>query len=183
MNIQKNIQIALVAVGILWLVHLLNFVVPIDLRLYGLRPRHIEGLWGLVSTPLLHGNFSHLIANSIALFVLLTASLSFSRKLTIVALLIIAILGGALVWVFGGSNTIHIGASGIIFGLIGFLMFMGIFRREWIALFCSIAIFICYGGALLSLLFYVPGISWTGHFFGFFNGMLAAWWTKAEKRK
>lgn len=88
-----------------------------------------------------------------------------------------------LVWVFGRSNTVHIGASGIIFGLIGFLMFMGIFRREWMALVCSIVIFIFYGGALLSLLFYVPGISWTGHVFGFFTGVLAAWWTKAEKRK
>jgi membrane associated rhomboid family serine protease len=183
MKIQKNIQIALVAVGILWLVHLLNYVVPIDLRLYGLRPRHIDGLWGIVSSPLLHGNFSHLIANSITLFVLLTVSLSFSRKLTIMALLIIALVGGGLVWVFGGSDTIHIGTSGIIFGLIGFLMFMGIFRREWIALFCSIAIFICYGGALLSLLFSVPGISWTGHFFGLFTGVLAAWWTKTNKRK
>jgi membrane associated rhomboid family serine protease len=183
MKVRQNLQIVLVAVAIVWLVHLLSLVLPIDFRLYGLRPRRLDGLWGIALTPFLHGGFGHLIANTSALFVLLTVSLSLSRKLTIKALLIISLLGGGLVWLFGGSNTVHIGASGIIFGLIGFLMFMGVFRREWIALVFSIAIFFCYGGALLSLLVYVPGISWTGHFFGFLSGVLAAWWTKAERSK
>ena len=82
---------------------------------------------------------------------------------------------------FGTANTIHIGASGLIFGLIGFLLFSGIFRREWTALFVSLAIGFFYGGALLSLLSVVPGISWSGHFFGFLAGVMAAWWTKANK--
>ena len=86
-------------------------------------------------------------------------------------------------WLSGKSNTIHIGASGIIFGLIGFMMFIGVFRREWIALIVSLAIFFCYGGLLLSLLVHQPGISWEGHFFGFLTGVMAAWWTKAEKYK
>lgn len=183
MKIRQNMQIALVAVAILWLVHLLNLVLSIDLRLYGLRPRRIDGLWGIALTPFLHGGFGHLIANTGALFVLLTVSLSFSRKLTVMALLIISLVGGLLVWLFGGSNTVHIGASGIIFGLIGFLMFMGVFRREWIALVLSMAIFFCYGGALLSLLIYVPGMSWTGHLSGFLTGVLVAWWTKTGRSK
>ena len=183
MKIRQNIEIALVAVAILWLVHLLNLVLSIDLRLYGLRPRRIDGLWGIALAPFLHGGSGHLIANTGALFFLLTVSLSLSRRLTIMGLLIICFMGGGLVWLFGGTNTVHIGASGIIFGLIGFLMFMGVFRREWIALVFSVAIFLCYGGALLSLLTYTPGISWTGHFFGFLTGVLAAWWTKAERSK
>ena len=174
-KISGDIQIALGIVAALWLVHLFNLFLPFDLRMYGLRPRHIAGLWGIALTPFLHGSFDHLIANTGALFVLLFVSLSFNRKLTFSALSIILIVGGGLVWLFGAGNTVHIGASGIIFGLIGFLMFLGIFRGEVKALIFSTAIFLLYGGALFSLLNYIPGISWSGHFFGFVAGVLAAW--------
>jgi membrane associated rhomboid family serine protease len=176
----RNVQIALMAVAVLWLVHFLNFLLPTDLRVYGLRPRSIDGLWGILFYPFLHGDLRHLTANSGALFVLLIASLSFSRKLTMAAILIITVVGGGLVWVFGGVQTVHIGASGIIYGLIGFLMFIAIFRHEWRALLLSLVVFFLYGGALLSLLRYEPGISWTGHFFGFASGALAASWTKGK---
>ncbi len=182
MKIRKNIQLAMVSVSVPWLVYFLNFVVPVDLRLYGLRPRHVDGLWGIIYAPLLHVNYSHLIANTGALFILLLVALAYSRKLTFTAMVIISVLGGGLVWIFGKENTIHIGASGIIFGLIGFLIFMGLFRREWRALAVSAVIFILYGGAILSLLYDIPGISWEGHAFGFLSGVLAAWWTKSQKR-
>jgi membrane associated rhomboid family serine protease len=181
MVIRQNIQIALVVVTMLWLVHVLNLFLPIDLRLYGVRPRSIDGLWGILATPFLHGGFGHLLANTGALAILLAVSLSFSRKLTILALLIIVVGGGGLVWLFGTSNTVHIGASGIVFGLIGFLMFIGVFRRQWKALIFSLAVFFCYGGALLSFFRLEPGISWTGHFFGFGSGVLAASLTKRER--
>ena len=182
MIMRKNLKLALLVVFVLWLAYLVDLVVPVDLRLYGLRPHHLEGLWGIVCAPLLHANFSHLIANTGALFVLLIVSLAFSRRLTAVAVGVIMLLSGGLVWVFGRSNTIHIGASAIIFGLIGFLIFIGIFRRDWRALAVSGVIFFIYGGALLSLFYYLPGISWEGHAFGFLSGVLAAWWTKAEKQ-
>jgi len=183
MKIRQNLQTALAAVTILWLVFFINLAVPMDLRLYGLRPRHLDGLAGIVFTPFLHVDLRHLIANSGILFVLLTVSLSFSRKLTFGALWIIILVGGGLVWLLGKSGTIHIGASGVIFGLIGFLMCLGIFRRDWKALIISLAIFFLYGGALQSLFIYVPGISWTGHLFGFISGVLAAWWTKAARKR
>ena len=174
----RNVQIALVTVAVLWLVLFLNVLLPTDLRMYGLRPRSVEGLWGILFSPLLHGNLHHLTANTGALFVLLVVSLSFSRRLTITAILTITFLGGGLVWLLGGSNTVHIGASGIIYGLIGFLLFIGFFRHEWKALFLSLIVFFLYGGLLVSLLRYVPGISWTSHFFGFLSGVLAASWTR-----
>ena len=171
-------KIALGAVGILWAVYLFDMVLPIDLRAYGLRPRSMTGLWGIAFSPFLHLDLRHLAANTGALFILLTVSLAFNRKLTIIALLIIVLAGGGFVWAFGKSNTVHIGASGIIFGLIGFLMFIGIFRREWVALLFSVAILFSYGGSLLSLLVYQEGISWSGHFFGFLSGVMAARCTK-----
>ena len=180
---QKNLETALMAVAILWVVYFLNMALPFDLRSFGIRPRNLQGLWGIGVAPLLHGNLDHLIANSGALFVLLIVALSFSRKLTFSAIAIIILIGGSLVWLLGLGNTIHIGASGIIFGLIGFLMFIGVFRREWVALIVSIAVCLLYGGALLSLLQVRPGISWSSHCFGFLSGVMAAWWTKAKSGK
>ena len=182
MNLWKNLKIALAAVAILWIVYLLNLTIAYDLRLLGLRPRDLNGLLGILMAPLLHLDIKHLVANSGAFFFLIAISMSFSRKLTVKAILIIILVGGGLVWLFGSSESIHIGASGIIFGLIGFLMFLGIFRREWMAVVFSALIFVLYGGAIFSLLIYVPGISWAGHIFGFLSGILAAWWTKIEKK-
>ncbi len=183
MRLGTSIQTALTVVTILWLVYVIDYILPMDLRLYGLRPRQLDGLAGIFFTPLLHADLRHLIANSGILLVLLTVSLSFSRKLTIRALWIIVLVGGGSVWLAGRGGTIHIGASGIIFGLIGFLMCLGIFRRDWKALIISLAILLLYGGVLQSLFIYVPGISWTGHLFGFISGVLAAWWTRAVRKK
>ena len=183
MKIHQNLQTALAVVAILWLVYFINFILPVDLRFYGLRPRQLDGLTGIIFTPFLHVDLRHLIANSGVLFVLLTVSLSFSRKLTFRALWIIISVGGGLVWLSGKEGTIHIGASGVIFGLIGFLMCLGLFRRDWKALIISLAILLLYGGALQSLFIYVPGISWTGHLFGFISGVLAAWWTRAARKR
>jgi membrane associated rhomboid family serine protease len=183
MKIHQNLQSALAVVAILWLVYFINFVLPVDLRLYGLRPRELDSLAGIIFTPFLHVDLRHLIANSGILFVLLTVSLSFSRKLTFRALWVIVLIGGGLVWLSGKGGTIHVGASGVIFGLIGFLMCLGIFRRDWKALIISLVILLLYGGALQSLFIYVPGISWTGHLFGFISGVLAAWWTRAVRKR
>ena len=96
-KIHQDLQTALAAVAILWLVYFINFFLPMDLRLYGLRPRQLDSLAGIVFTPFLHVDLRHLIANSGILFVLLTVSLSFSRKLTFRALWIIIPIGGGLV--------------------------------------------------------------------------------------
>ena len=178
MKISRGLRIAFIGVASLWLVYLINLLLATDLRRYGLQPRSLDGLWGIPFAPFLHVDLNHLAANSGILFILLTVSLSYNHALTVRALLIIIVLGGAAVWLFGTGGTIHIGASGVIFGLIGYLMCLGVFRRDWKALIISILISIAYGGALYSLLVYTPGISWTGHLFGFLSGVLAAWWTK-----
>ena len=183
MKISRNIRTAFAAVAVLWAVYFINFALPVDLRLYGLMPRHTEGLWGIVAAPFLHIDIHHLAANSGALFILLAVSLSYSRPLTLKALLVIMLAGGGMVWLLGRGGVVHIGASGIIFGLIGYLMCLGVFRRDWKALIISIVITILYGGTLHSLLIYIPGISWTGHMFGFLSGVLAAWWLRSTRRR
>ena len=179
MKIGQNLRLAFAAIAILWLVYFLNLVLVVDLRVYGLKPRQIDGLWGILAAPFLHVDIQHLSANTGVLFILLAVSLSYSRAQTLKALLTIMLLGGGMVWLLGMGGTIHIGASGIIFGLIGYLMCLGVFRRDWKALIISIVITVVYGGALHSLLIYMPGISWTGHLFGFISGVLAAWVTRS----
>lgn len=178
MKISRNLQLALAAVAALWLVYFLNLILVIDLRMFGIQPRSINGLRGLLAAPFLHADIHHLTANSGVLFILLAVSFAYSRVLTFKALLTIMLLGGAMVWLLGEGGTLHIGASGIIFGLIGYLMCLGVFRRDWKALIISLVITIAYGGALHALLIHIPGISWTGHLFGFISGVLAAWWTR-----
>lgn len=183
MKFARNIQWALLLVLILWGIHFLNSLLPLDLRAYGIRPRQTDGLEGILFMPFLHANVTHLAANSGALVVLLTVALTYSRIRTFAALATIILFGGLGVWVFGQPRTVHIGASGVIFGLIGFLLFIGIFRREWKAFFITLIAFFLYGGALLSLLVYVPGVSWSAHFWGFGAGVLAAWWMRTPAKK
>ena len=184
MKISLNLRLAFAAIAVLWLVYISNLILEIDLRMYGITPRQIDGLWGILAAPFLHGDIHHLMANTGVLFILLAVSLSYNRAVTLLALVTIILFGGGMVWLLGREGTIHIGASGVILGLIGFLMCLGVFRREWKELIISILISIIYGGALYSLLIYTPGISWTGHMFGFVAGILAAWWTRGSgKRK
>lgn len=177
-----NVRIALMLVGTLWAVFLADRAVPLDFRAYGLRPRNPDALVGVVLSPFLHGNLRHLAGNSGALFVLLLLSLGYSRRLTVGALLVILFAGGGAVWLFGAPRTVHIGASGIIFGLLGFLLFLGIFRRRWTSLMLSAAVGILYGGMLFSLFRFQPGISFAGHLFGFLAGVLAAWLLRSARR-
>jgi len=183
MRVGENAGIAFTCVALLWVIYAVNLVLPFDLRNLGIHPREIRGLFGLLFAPFLHRGVGHLLANSLALTVLLTISLTYSRKLTPVALLIMALAGGGAIWLFGARHTVHIGASGIIFGLIGYLMAIGIFRRELLALAVSLVVFVYYGWTLTSLFVVLPGVSWSGHFFGFFSGILAAWLTRGEDRR
>ena len=180
MNIKRAIKFALTVVVVLWGIHALNWVLPIDLRVYGIRPRSLGGLFGIIGAPFLHGNLQHLIANSSALLILLTAALAYNRKSAFPAIGAIVGLGGLMVWVFGSASAIHIGASGAVFGLIGYLLFVGLFRQQWVALAVSAAVLLLYGGALLSLFRIIPGVSWSSHFFGFLAGVAAAWWTRRK---
>lgn len=183
MRIGENAGLAFTCVALLWGIYVVGLFLPFDLRTLGIHPREVRGLYGLLFAPFLHNGIGHLLANSLALFVLLTISLTYSRKLTFVAVFITALAGGAGIWLFGSFHTVHIGASGIIFGLIGYLLAIGIFRWELMAIVVSLVVFAYYGWTLSALFVVLPGVSWSGHFFGFLSGVLAAWLTREDKRR
>ena len=179
-RLPTDVRLAVLLVALPWLVYLLDWLIDTDLRRFGIRPGRLDGLPGIIASPFIHGEFSHLLANSGALLVLLVLSLSFSRRLTAAALLIITWFGGSLVWCFAPPGSIHIGASGTIYGLISYLICIGVFRRERAALIISLAVFLFYEGMLTALFIAAPGVSVAGHAFGLLAGLLAGLWVGAR---
>jgi membrane associated rhomboid family serine protease len=162
--------------AVMWCLEILDWLLPGQpLDIWGIRPRDTDSLGGIFFAPFLHLNFSHLIANSIPFAVLgwlvmFRATRDFFRVF-IVALLV----AGAGTWLFGAPGTVHIGASGVVFGFIGFLLTRGVFEKSVLWLLIGVLVAVLYGGTLLSLVSIARGISWSGHFFGFVGGVLAAW--------
>jgi len=196
---KKNLITALWVTAIIWIVFLVNFIFFFyDFNNLGIKPKTTEGLIGIVLSPFLHANWGHLISNSIPLFLLTFIILQFYNKLWIPVSIFSILLGGFMVWLLSASTTTingmevrvtHIGASGVIFSYIGFLLFSGIFRRSFKSILIGVIILVLYGGALLrGIMPGQEGISWQGHLFGAIAGVLAAYlyrnkYKKEEKTK
>jgi len=161
-------------VAMLWAIQVVNWIIGYGLNpVFGLIPRQVSGLDGVVAMPLLHGSFAHLMANTPPLLVmggLLVATTS--RALLAVNVMVIGI-GGALVWLFGGA-AIHIGASGLVFGWFGFLMARGLIDRSPVTLGAAMLVGVLYGSLLWGVLPGQPGVSWEAHLFGAIAGAAAA---------
>jgi len=170
-DIKRELGWIVVLLGTIWGVFVLDRFLPLEQL--GLVPRTLDGLTGIVAMPFLHGNLQHLIGNSIPLTVtLLLLAGSRANSLAIVAL--ITVLGGAGLWVFG-RTALHIGASGLVFGLIAFHIFAGVFERRPTSIVISIVVGFMYATTLLQgVLPLQRGVSWDGHLFGALAGALVA---------
>jgi membrane associated rhomboid family serine protease len=160
-------------VTLIWALEIVDFALGGALNAYGIFPRHLIGLRGILFAPFLHGSFAHLIANTIPFltlgwFVMLKETRDF-----FVVTAITMLVSGLGVWLFGSSG-IHIGASGIIFGYLGFLLVRGYFERNIPSIFLSLIVGVLYGGGIWGIFPNQQGISWEGHLFGFIGGILAA---------
>lgn len=160
---------------LLWGLEIVDFVLPgTPLDSWGIRPRQIGSLPFIFTAPFLHGGFGHLLANTIPIAILgwLVMAKSANDFWRVIGVTIV--VAGLGTWLLGAPGTIHIGASSIVFGFIGFLLLRGVFEKSllWIAI--SIVVATLYGGVLFSLFTVTRGISWTGHAFGFVGGIVAA---------
>jgi membrane associated rhomboid family serine protease len=133
--------------------------------------------------PFIHAHFFHIAANSLTLLILLLITLTHNRSVAFGVILMIIIMGGLGTWLFGSSNSVHIGASGVIFGLIGYLLSLGYYQRDFKSAIVSLLVFFLYGGALIFAMIPTIGISWTGHVFGFLAGVYIAKKTKLMEIK
>jgi membrane associated rhomboid family serine protease len=140
----------------------------------GIMPREVDGLDGVLWAPLLHAGWPHLLANTVPVLVLgfLAMAGGIGQFLAVTAM--IWIVGGLGTWLTGGDNTMHIGASVLVFGWLVFLLVRGFFARSFGQIVLAVALFMLYGGALLGVLPGQPGISWQGHLFGAIGGVVAA---------
>lgn len=180
----SSLSLVLAWLLFLWLVFLaqkvLLGVLGLDLAAYaGLQPHTLHGLWGILGCHFLHANVAHIASNSLGLLILGLLSCWYSHRLTAWAVVYSAVGAGAFTWLVAPAGAVHIGASGVLFGLIGFLVANGLVRRSWIALLVAIPVGLLFWLVLPGLL---PSdvnraqlISWQMHLGGFLGGALASW--------
>ncbi len=174
-ELQSHILILGGIVAFLWIIEIIDFFVfRGTLNRLGIRPHHIQGLEGIFFAPFLHGNFRHLAANTLPLITLGWFVMLRGVKDFFVVTFITMIVSGLGVWLFGSPYTIHIGASGVIFGYLGFLLLRGFFERSFVSIVLSLLVGWLYGGLIWGVLPSQYGISWQGHLFGFIGGVFAA---------
>jgi len=178
-------------VALLYLVELIDQLTRHSLDANGIRPLQADGLWGIVFAPVLHASWQHLMTNTVPLLVLgfLLTLAGLSRFVW--ATTIVWMLGGFGTWLIGnlGSTcgpTDHIGASGLIFGWLAFLLVFGIFVRRFFDIIVGLVVLFAYGGVLLGampVLGTCGGVSWQGHLCGAIAGVVAAYLLSAPERK
>jgi len=161
-------------VALLWVVEVINAASGGDLTDDGIRPRQLGGLWGVLWAPLLHANFTHLESNTIPLLILGFLVLLGGLVRFGIVTAIVWLVSGIGVWLLGGTNTVVVGASGLAFGWLAYIIVRGVFTRRLVQLALGVVILLVYGGLLWGVLPGASGVSWQAHLFGAVGGILAA---------
>jgi membrane associated rhomboid family serine protease len=174
-TVREELFGVLAFVGLVWCVFIVAQLLPFQLESLGVTPRTRRGLVGILAAPFIHANLSHLLSNTVPLTVLLFL-LAGSKVKSSAIVVYIVFLSGALLWLFGRPAT-HIGASGLIYGLIAFLLVYGIWERRFIPMVISLVVALLYGGSLASgvLPKFASNVSWDGHLFGAIAGGVVAY--------
>lgn len=178
----KRVTPVLVVTAICWLLFVVNNLFwNGHLTDYGIIPRHVSSLPGILWAPFLHVSFRHLAANTVPLLVL--GGIICARSRTEFAVVTVAgtVLGGALTWLLA-RNACHVGASGLIFCFFGYLASMAFFRRTISAFLLSIVCLLGYGGMLRGVLPTSTAVSWEGHAAGLVAGITLAWLASKLKK-
>ncbi|MGC1248363.1 MAG: rhomboid family intramembrane serine protease [Spirulinaceae cyanobacterium] len=167
-----------VFVGIFWVLEIVDFVFfhrRMGLDQYGIVPHNLIGLRGILFAPFLHGGFGHLIANTLPFITLGWLVMLQETSDFYLVTLITMVVSGLGTWLFGSPDSVHVGASGLIFGYLGFLLLRGFFQRNLPSIVLSIAVGVLYGGLIWGVLPTDPRVSWEGHLFGFIGGVVSAY--------
>lgn len=159
---------------VLYAIELADQLLPARLDDNGIVPRQVGGLDGILWAPLLHGNWAHLLSNTLPLLVLGWLVMSGGLRQFIAVTVTVWVIGGLGTWLVG-APPVHVGASGVAFGWLVFLLVRGFFLRSFGQVLVSAVLFFYWGGMLWGVLPGQPGISWEGHLFGALGGLLAAW--------
>ncbi len=174
-SINKPLQFIL----LIWGIHLFQVLTGMDFGKFGIFPRELFGLRGVLFAPLIHSGLPHLISNSAPLFVLSAMIVYFYPRVANRSILMIYLLTGLAVWIFG-RRVFHIGASGVVYGLLAFVFWTGIFRRSIKSIILALIVMVLYSGFFLGILPNQEGISWESHLLGGLVGIFTAYWFKEQ---
>lgn len=162
------------ALGAFWVTFVVNTMLGGALNQFGIVPRTTEGLWGILFAPFLHGNLNHLVANTIP-FLALGWMVMLRDAKHFLPVTFFSMLGaGLMAWTLGAPGSVHIGASGVVFGYLGFLLLAGVYTRSFWSIVLSLVTAGLWGGLVLGIAPGQAGISWQAHLGGFMGGILAA---------
>jgi membrane associated rhomboid family serine protease len=169
-----GVQMVLALLAAMWVLEVVDLALDHRLDQYGIEPREPDGLVGVVAAPFLHADFGHLVANTIPFVVLgiIIGLQGVGRVLMVTGT--VMVVSGLGTWLIGPDNSLHIGASGIVFGYATYLLARGIFNRDLVEIAIGLGVAGIWGTALLGGLVPQDGVSWQGHFFGAVGGVLAA---------
>src|ERR1700674_4441216 len=172
-NFRLAVKMALGFVALIWLIQLLNWALDLGPADFGVRPRQLAGLPGIFFAPLVHGGFAHLIANSPPLLVLGTAMLYLYPSAALRVLPAVYLGTGVAVWLFGRGSA-HVGASGLIYGLVSYIFVAGLIRRDRRAVAASLLVCFIYGALVWGVLPIEPGVSSETHLAAALIGIVLA---------
>ncbi len=161
-------------VAAMWILEIVDIGLGGALNAYGVRPHQLIGLRGILFAPFLHGSLGHLIANTLPFLILGWFVMLQETRDFFVVTAITMLVSGLGTWLIGSSNSVHIGASGLIFGYLGFLLLRGYFERNVPSILLSLVVGFLYGGTIWGVLPIQYGVSWQMHLFGFIGGVIAA---------
>lgn len=170
---RKGLSIALSIVFVIWLIKIIEVSFDISFVSYGVLPRTFVGLRGIILYPFIHSNFEHLISNSFPILFLVTALFYFYPSSSTRVLVLIYFFSGILLWLIG-RESYHIGASGVVYGLITYTFFSGIIKWDRRSIVLSLIVTFLYGGFTWGILPLDEKVSWEGHLSGALVGIVCA---------
>jgi len=162
-----------VVVAVMWAAEIVDLVPGTPFDGWGIRPRALRGLLGIVLAPFLHDGFRHLLANTVPFLVMGGVIASGGIQRFVRVAVIVGLISGLGTWIVAARDSVHLGASGLVFGFLTYLLARGVFARNVLWLVGGVVVLLIYGGILWGLL-PQPGISWSGHAFGAMGGVVAA---------
>jgi membrane associated rhomboid family serine protease len=172
-NFRLAVKIALGFVALIWVIQLSNWALDLGPEDFGVRPRQLAGLPGILFAPLVHGGFVHLLANSLPLLVLGTAMLYLYPSAALRVLPAVYLGPGVAVWLFARGG-VHVGASGLVYGLVSYIFVAGLIRRDRRAIAASLLVCFMYGALVWGVLPIEPGVSWETHLAAALIGVVLA---------
>lgn len=179
-DILKQLKLPLLLVASLWSLEIIEWLTHRSFTTWGILPRKVIGLRGIFTAPFIHSDWDHLMSNTVPLFTLSLIMVVFYKRIALASILLIYVLTGAMVWLFARGNYV-VGASGVVYGLVSFVFWAGVFRRDAKSVVLALIVLTVYSGLFAGILPQEERVSWESHLFGALMGIFTAYLFKNVK--